>query len=438
MRKKISLILAATLLLGSLPNIVFGFTNPLKNYNLYDDTHPTNVNPEHESVMKDYFSNSLRPSSSKTNSEKQEIQAASLPSLPSIDSASIENYKNSQETSGIVRRNDYLRESSRNVYSNYEVPAGWTTSPSFYRNPTLDSIRIKYKKSNFAGCLQECISYVRKNPHDTLGYYYLAMCYTMVNDKENAIKAYEKVIELNENPMIVKYATNGRNCVMGVTDGSANCFQNVNEPEYLYPYANIASDYDLTPVDPKTLVNRNLAQVRNKLSPTLAQEDKDGDENGENKDKKATKIFKGMKQDSELDKFINAPYGNGLSPQLNQEYTQTQLKRLQQNINGAQSDEELNNIQIKNFLNKKSEANNTLKIAYVTEENIDALSKSTDIQAEKDMEAIKLILGGSESKSSNGLNDLVPYITENKEMSPELIQSMMMNSIMPDLTDSLK
>ena len=44
------------------------------------------------------------------------------------------------------------------------------------------------------------------------------MCYTKVNDKENAIKAYEKVISLNDNPMIVKYATNGRNCVMGVDE----------------------------------------------------------------------------------------------------------------------------------------------------------------------------------------------------------------------------
>ena len=35
----------------------------------------------------------------------------------------------------------------------------------------------------------------------------MAMCYTKVSDKENAIKAYEKVISLNANPMIVKYAT---------------------------------------------------------------------------------------------------------------------------------------------------------------------------------------------------------------------------------------
>ena len=38
--------------------------------------------------------------------------------------------------------------------------------------------------------------------------------------------------------MIVKYATNGRNCVMGSDD--AKCYQDVNVPELIYPYADVA------------------------------------------------------------------------------------------------------------------------------------------------------------------------------------------------------
>lgn len=97
------------------------------------------------------------------------------------------------------------------------------------------------------------------------------MCYTKVNDKDNAILAYERVIMLNDNPMIVKYATNGRNCIMGNED--EKCYQNVNEPELVYPYANVVNT-NLTPVDPETLVNRNLAKLKDRLSPVETEDDK--------------------------------------------------------------------------------------------------------------------------------------------------------------------
>ena len=44
------------------------------------------------------------------------------------------------------------------------------------------------------------------------------------------------------------------------------CYPNVNEPELIYPYADVVTA-DLTPVDPETLVNQNLAKLREKLSP---------------------------------------------------------------------------------------------------------------------------------------------------------------------------
>ena len=134
--------------------------------------------------------------------------------------------------------------------------------------------------------------------------------------------------------MIVKYATNGRNCVMGKTDTDA-CYPNVNVPELVYPNAHIAdsiSPSDLVPIDPNTLINKNMKKLQNSIVPEIqnATNGKDGE--------KPLNLPFGT-QDAELDKFINAPYGNGLSPKFNNEYKQIQLRTLQKKMN-AEAEEE--------------------------------------------------------------------------------------------------
>ena len=279
MKKKIGLLVATIMVLNTVSSVTYGWQNPLKNYNLYEDTHPTNAQSEEkEQAMSEFYSNSM--------AAKKSSPSSSVPTSSLNYTSTVEDSSSTQTSSNEPRRNEVLRESSRNVYGDPEVKAGWTTAQSFYSNPSLESIRAKYKKSNFAGCLQECISYVKLHPNDTLGFYYMAMCYTKVSDKENAIKAYEKVISLNANPMIVKYATNGRNCVLG--EDKEKCYQNVNEPDLIYPYANIGNNVDLTPVDPNVLINRNLVNLQNKLSPQAVNENKDnknGQNNGKDDDK---------------------------------------------------------------------------------------------------------------------------------------------------------
>lgn len=427
MKKKIGLLLATVMVLNTVSSMAYGFTNPLKNYNLYEDTHPTNSSSDGstEKVMDEYYSNSL--------AGKGNAASSSSSSQYSEDSSG------DSETTHEVRRNEDLRESSRRIYGNPAETPGWLVGPSFYANPTFESIKEKYRKSNFAGCLQECISYVRLHPNDTLGFYYLAMCYSKVSDKENAIKAYEKVIALNANPMIVKYATNGRNCVMG--DESEKCYPNVNEPELIYPYADIATGADLTPVDPNTLVNRNLVKLQEKLSPKPKEDDKDksasNGKDSENKDK-ITLPF--GTQDDKLDKFINAPYGNGLSPDLNKEYQQLQLRKIQETINTGDDgpEKDMRNIKdIKKFDNQKSDSG-SIKLAYVAPSGeMEKLSQDPEYQqSQREIEELRMLLGNDNSKNSNDdLMNLIPYMSEqDKNLSPEVIQAMMVKSMMPDFT----
>lgn len=433
MKKKIGLLVAAIMVLNTVSSVTYGWQNPLKNYNLYEDTHPTNAQSEEkEQAMSEFYSNSM--------AAKKSSPSSSVPTSSLNYTSTVEDSSSAQTSSNEPRRNEILRESSRNVYGDPEVKAGWTTAQSFYSNPSLESIRAKYKKSNFAGCLQECISYVKLHPNDTLGFYYMAMCYTKVSDKENAIKAYEKVISLNANPMIVKYATNGRNCVLG--EDKEKCYQNVNEPDLIYPYANIGNNVDLTPVDPNVLINRNLVNLQNKLSPQAVNENKDnknGQNNGKDDDKNKINLPFAT-QDEQLDKFINAPYGNGLSPDLNKEYKQLQLRKIQESINTGDDNPEkdMNNVNDIKHFDKQSDSG-TIKLAYVApSDEMKKLSQDPEFtQSQRELDELRMLLGNdSNSKSSNDdLMNLVPYMSgQDKNLSPEVIQAMMIKSMMPDFT----
>ena len=408
MRNRIGLLLAAVMVLNMVPSIAYGFTNPLKSYDLYADTHPGEGS-----------------SSSMSSSSSSET------GMSGADAGY------GEEEGMNKSRNETLRDSSRNVYADTSTPPAWEQGPSYYQNPTLESIIEKYRKSDFAGCMQECISYVRLNPNDTLGFYYLAMSYTKVNDKDNAIRAYEKVIALNDNPMIVKYATNGRNCIMD--NDTEKCYPNVNEPELIYPYADVVTA-DLTPVDPETLVNQNLAKLREKLSPQVVEEDEDNGKNSKDKDKKKIVLPFGN-QDEELDKFINAPYGNGLSPKLNNQYKQIQLRKIQSTVNTGEDSPEKDTRDLKyiqKFDNQKSDLG-TDRLAYDnSSQSWNDITKDPQyIKNKQEIDELNLLLGNDSSKNSNDIMDLLPYMTDtekkNQNLSPEVIQAMMLKSMTSNL-----
>lgn len=436
MKKKIGLLLATVMVLNTMTPMVFAeWKNPLKEYNLYEDTHPQAVAEVIEN----------NPDAAKMYAQAMGMSGMNSPA----DFASMQNYgaMNAPQPANVAAektRNETLRESSRNVYSDPEATPDWESGPSYYPEPSLESIIEKYHRSDFAGCLQECISFVRQNPYDTLGFYYLAMSYTKVNDKDNAVMAYEKVIALNDNPMIVKYATNGRNCIMGVD--SEACYQNVNEPELLYPYKDVVQNANLTPIDPEVLVNRNLARLKDRLSPYELDEN-DEITFGDGKDKKIKVILPFGKQDAALDEFVNAPYGDGFSPELKKQYKQLQLRKIMDTINTteqapdseATDKQEIKNLQdIQKFDDKHSDSG-MVKLAYAeTSKMFEEISKDPEfIRQKQELEELQMMFGSDRVKSDrNDIADLIPYMSEqgDKKLSPEVIQSLMMQSMMGNLT----
>ena len=423
MKKRVSLLLAAIMIAGVVPQMSYGFVNPLKNYDLYADTHRED-SPRDNAMSELYYTENAQKSPSTDRPPQQ---------VPTTEEGGVD-----VNVEIPMRRNDYLRESSRKVYGT--GTGNWTKKPYFYDTPNIDSIIQKYHLSNFAGCMQECEAYVQSHPYDTLGFYYLAMSYAKCGKKEDAILAYERVISINEHPMMVKYATNGRNCVMGLED-EAKCFENVNEPEYLYPYRDMAGNIGLTPVDPQELINKSMAELQERLNPSVP-ENQNQDEQNNQGENKVTLPF--QNQDEELDRFINAPYGSGFSPELEQEYKQLKLKNLKDQMN-----REDNNAPGKYFQNirdikefdskKKSQGEEAIKLAFADRMDVEDILKSPEyIQNKKELDEIKMMFGdyGTDDVSSDITTMLPALAKDGQNVSPEVVQMMMMQSVMPNIIDT--
>ena len=151
--------------------------------------------------------------------------------------------------------------------------------------PEVSSSIQKYKAGNYVGCMQELQKYFNKNTanlKNQLATYYMAMAYVNAGVAAKAKEFYNLTVDTNPNSTLGQYAQKGLVCL----DDPENCYINVKE-------------------EPKE---------------TLVQ--------------------------SELDKFIDAPYGNGLSTYLNKEIERRKLERLRKEMN---TEDELNKYDLKDF-----------------------------------------------------------------------------------------
>ena len=138
-----------------------------------------------------------------------------------------------------------------------------------------------------------------------------------------------------------------------------------------------------------------------------------------------------------MDAFINAPYGNGLSPDLNKQYQQLQLKKIQQNLNNEQSTTDDSNVlkNIHRFDNHKTDSGE-IKLAYATQNEMESYTKSPEyLQSQKELEELRVLFGNDNSSKSSDDEMMNMLMTGNgKNLSPEVIQAMMQKSMMTDFT----
>lgn len=268
-------------------------------------------------------------------------------------------------------------------------------NPKLYPTPSLNNAMNSYKKGNYTGCLQELFALVKKQPNNAKAYYYMGMAFTHLGDRDAAVMAYEKVLLLNPNEVLVEYANKGRDCLTG---GPA-C---------------------------------NPVQVTDDFGPS-----------------------------DPLDEFINAPYGNGFSPELNSDLRKKELENIQNNINRKPQLSPSEIEQIKKFDSNKGENITGEKLALADNSSpssddivsaLDTLKRAgmnvsiqpTTLPAmtgyqNPQMNEVSMMLGNNNNNNNNNdMMNMLPYMMQSGQngqgnMNPQVIQTMMMNSMMHNM-----
>lgn len=320
------------------------------------------------------------------------------------------------------QKNQNNASNNKNNESSSETPEAsvfldkYSTNPGYYTNPTLKSVKARYNQGNYTGALQELYALLKKEPSNSEAYYYLAMVYTKLGETEAANSCYEKVINSNDNDDLVGYAKKGKACLN-------------NEPAC---YQDDAAD--------------KLQNATNSLGQITGEMD-------------------------DLDKFINSPFGNGFSQELNDQLRNKQLQNLQNKMNRGEplSEQDLKKLQ---EYNNKTEANTTDKLAMANDmpsndeiinavqvlkraglnistempETSEATNVSTTVQTpavqpanyytpDPQIQQMSMLLNNGNSYNSDPMMNMLPYMMQNegKNINPQVIQAMMMNSMMNSL-----
>lgn len=223
-----------------------------------------------------------------------------------------------------------------------------------------------YKAGNYIGCMQGLYTYLRSGEHNfknQLALYYMGMAYIKTGNTEKATTYYNLVKNLNPNNTLGQYADKGLVCI----HDPENCYLNVTEEDI--------------------------------------------------------KAAKKPVYESDLDKFINAPYGNGLSADLNKELERKRVERLRKEMN---TDQEINKFDFQNFRNF------TNKKGQILRDKIDGLkvaSNSTPTDEEV-LHAIKVL-------NAAGLNNIAKQAEDSrtvKQTAPQTTQNEVKSAYKPDLT----
>lgn len=305
----------------------------------------------------------------------------------------------------------------------------YSANPKYYPNATTKSAIAKYKSGNYTGSLQELYTILKKDSSNATAYYYLAMVYTKLGETEAAKACYQMVINLNPNDTIVNYAQKGKACL---TD-AATCGIETT-------FSNASEE----PLD-------------------------------------------------ELDKFIQAPFGNGFSEELSNELRKKQLQNIQNKMNRGlplseddlkkleeynksegiktdklamaddmpSNDEIINAVQVlkRAGLNistqmpevaakapKGTATSIPAKVEPIEDEPVAQTTPATNTAAntanpsnyytpDPQIQQMSMMLNNGNNGNYDPMMNMLPYMMQNegKNMDPRVMQALMMNSMMNSL-----
>lgn len=250
-------------------------------------------------------------------------------------------------------------------------------------NSTLQGAIQKYKNGNYTGCIQDLEFYTRSEQSNALAFYYLAIANVQAGRKANAIQSYDKVLALRPNSTLLEYATKGKICL--------------EQPEFCYKNTTI--------VEEETDLDKFI------------------------KDKKQF-VYKGVQ-------------------------TESSKKNLDSLKNRINSDEEINRFEFQEYeksSNNNQKPSNEQIVAAIKILNQAGLSSMTmpqqnqaNFMQQSPYNDISMMLGNgnNSNNNTNSFMNMLPFLlAQNNQnggkpnISPEVLQAMMMNSMMPDFNFS--
>lgn len=261
------------------------------------------------------------------------------------------------------------------------------SSCSFAKSSQMNPVKIaikKYKTGNYTGCLQTCQSIVKNDSSNAVAYYYMAMSYVQAGKKDEAIKAYSKVLSLRPSTRLIEYASTGKRCL-------------------------------------------------------------------ETPDKCVLETDSSMAITPELDRLISSPFNDGLSDVVRKDVEQRHLNSIKNQIN---SDKDIDDYQLiklndassqtptlaENKIASKQPTNDEIVAALkvLNEAGLNPYNQMNNYQ-DPQMAEINML---NPSNDNNSMSNMLPFmLTQSKygasNYSPQLMQAVMMNSMMPDLNFNL-
>lgn len=265
-------------------------------------------------------------------------------------------------------------------------------STSFAEDAISDAIDL-YKKGDYKNCIVKANETVKADPTSVLGYYYLALSYSKLSNKEQALKNYNKVISLGSDKTLVNLAKSARN--------------KINDKEKAKQITGVGDMLiDTDEIKKKELSGEAIVEEKK----TPQKEAKPVAQKQENKQEKQAD---GQPSNDEIVNAIRVLQragllqgGLGAIPQQQPQQAPQQTQQYQPYQQQGQYPQQNNNM-------------------YMDERT-------------REMHAMMQMMNYNNNGygNNNNMMNMMPFMQNGGKMSPEMVQMMMMQQMMPDFSNN--
>ncbi|MBO5948116.1 tetratricopeptide repeat protein [bacterium] len=259
---------------------------------------------------------------------------------------------------------------------------------------------VKYKNKNFAGCISTMKDAIKNDPSNVTAHYYLAIAYARMGNKTEAINYYTKVVNLNSNATLTSYAKQG---LAAINDGYKYSNQNAEAENFVKTYPKESINPEIRKNLKLLELERKKEEINKKVNApaivTQSKEEKVKEKDVKKEDKKTEETdktsFNGQPTDAEIAQAVRTFAALGINPMQ---------------MGGANA-------------------------------QMNSMAQYQNSQAAQDYAQLQMMLGSQNNNSFNNNNmmNFLPYLMQqngqnNKNLSQDFIQTMMMTQMMPDFS----